>query len=253
MEHRMKVKLIEWIDDKPLVLEQRHLDLDERKVLNDDISNLFDHVLWFSSLYAQIIDGCKLFKSLLLYPFDVVIYDLFKYTFKNHRELRTLARILVIDGAQCEICPIYDRQSCLSCCIEVVSILVQVNKESLIDRHNQIRKEALEFFCFLGGALYLKGHFRIVDMLKQEKILFDGRNQICAEYDLLNLFDVPEGATSFLFKWRKWQVDELMKVFAVQSLAALHLVALDISEQRFELTNLDVVINWPKIGYHLVS
>jgi hypothetical protein len=34
-----------------------------------------------------------------------------------------------------------------------------------------------------------------------------------------------------------------MKVFAVQSLAALHFVALDISEQRFELTNLDVVIN----------
>ena len=101
------------------------------------------------------------------------------------------------------------------------------------------------FFAFLilGGALYLKWHFRIVDMLKQEKIFFDGRNQVCAEDDVLNLFDVPEGATSFLYKCGKWQVDQLVKVLAVQGRAALHFVALDISEERLELPNLDFVIN----------
>ena len=105
----------------------------------------------------------------------------------------------------------------------------------------------------LGGALNLKWHFGIVDMLKQEKILFDGRNQVCAEDGVLNLFDEPEGAASFLIKGRKWQVNQLVKVLAVQGRAALHFVALDISEERLELPNLDFVINRPKIGYHLVS
>jgi len=95
----------------------------------------------------------------------------------------------------------------------------------------------------LGGALNLKWHFGIVDMLKQEKILFDGRNQVCAEDGVLNLFDEPEGAASFLIKGRKWQVNQLVKVLAVQGRAALHFVALDISKERLELPNLDFVIN----------
>lgn len=67
----------------------------------------------------------------------------------------------------------------------------------------------------LGGALNLKWHFGVVDMLKQVKIFFDSRNQICAEDDVLNLFDEPEGAASFLVKGRKWQVNQLVKVLAV--------------------------------------
>lgn len=116
--------------------------------------------------------------------------------------------------------------------IEVITILVQVNDESIINRRNQLGEEALKFFLVLGGALYFKWHFRIVDMLKQEQILFDSRNQIRAEYDGLNLLDVPEGATSFLLKLREWHIDELMKMLAFQVLACLHFVALDISEER---------------------
>ena len=231
-EYGMEIKFIKWIHNQPLVLEQRYLDLDEWEVLNDDVSNLFDHVKRFSCLHAQIVYRCQLCESLLLNPFDVMIYDLFEHTFKNHWELGTLARVLVVDGTQCKIWPVHDCQSCLSGRIEVITILVQVNDESIIDRRNQLGEEALEFFLVLGGALYFKWHFRIVDMLKQEQILFDGRNQIRAEYDGLNLLDVPKGATSFLLKWREWHVDQLMKMLAFQVLACLHFVALDISKER---------------------
>lgn len=183
----------------------------------------------------------------------MVIYDLLEYTFKNRWKLRALAWVLVIDGTQCEIWPIYDRQSCLCDQIEVVVVLIQENKECIIDRHNQIGEEALKFFLILDGALNLKWHFRIVDMLKQEEILFDRRIQICAKYDGLNLFDEPERASSFLFKWWEWRIDELLKMLAFQVLICLYFEALNITKQRFQLSNFDFVINWPEIAYHLIS